>query len=69
MKNLPLWKRYFIELYSFIFFFLNEFLQIPTKYQRNVAMEYNNNILLRCVCFIEIKSPFNVQILETTNEV
>lgn len=59
----------FLLNFKVLFFFLNEFLQIPTKYQRNVAMEYNNNILLRCVCFIEIKSPFNVQILETTNEV
>lgn len=59
----------FLLNFKVLFFFLNEFLQIPTKYQRNVAMKYNNNILLRCVCFIEIKSPFNVQILETTNEV
>lgn len=62
-------KQCFYWTLKFYFFFLNEFLQIPTKYQRNVAMKYNNNILLRCVCFIEIKSPFNVQILETTNEV
>lgn len=59
----------FLLNFKVLFFFLNEFLQIPTKYQRNVAMKYNNNILLRCVCFIEIKSPFHVQILETTNEV
>lgn len=59
----------FLLNFKVLFFFLNEFLQIPTKYQRKVAMEYNNNILLRCVCFIEIKSPFHVQILETTNEV
>lgn len=59
----------FLLNFKVLFFFLNEFLQISTKYQRNVAMKYNNNILLRCVCFIEIKSPFHVQILETTNEV
>lgn len=32
-------------------------------------MKYNNNILLRCVFFIVIQSHFNIQILETTNEV
>lgn len=53
------------------------FYQLPQKYQRNVVMKYNNNmvmkynnnILLRCVFFIVIQSHFNVQILETTNEV